>query len=191
MKREFLVGLGLEKEVIDKIMAVHGADMEQSKDTIAEYARKLGEANDKISTLEKASGDAGEIQKKLEDLQQKYDTDTQALQGQLNDRDYVDAISRSIAGANGGKGVKFSSKGAERAFRDALMKDRKEIKDGLLEGFDDYLTAQKDSDPGQFLPDKQMPKIIFPSGSGGAPAGESNGAKFAKQFSAQYESKKE
>lgn len=191
MKREFLVGLGLEKEMIDKIMAVHGADMEQTKDTIAEYARKLGEANDKISTMEKNNGDAADIQKKLNELQQKYDTDTQALQGQLNDRDYADAISRSIAGANGGKGIKFSSKGAERSFRESLMKDRKEIKDGLLEGFEDYLTAQKESDPGQFLPDKKMPKITFPSGGGGAPAGESNGAKFAKQFSAQYEGKKE
>ena len=31
MKREFLRGLGLEKETVDKIMAVNGADLEREK----------------------------------------------------------------------------------------------------------------------------------------------------------------
>ena len=36
------------------------------------------------------------VQQQLNDLQAKYDTDTQALQKQLTDRDYADAMAKAF-----------------------------------------------------------------------------------------------
>ena len=43
MQRKFLEGLGLEKEVVDKIMVAHGADVENLKADRDEYKKQLGE----------------------------------------------------------------------------------------------------------------------------------------------------
>ena len=169
MKREFLEGLGLEKETVDKIMAENGADLEREKAKTTAAKADLADARDKLSTaereldgLKKAGGDAAALQKQLTELQAKYDTDTRALQGQLADRDYGDAISRAIAGKN----LKFSSKSAQRAFTVALRERKLELKDGELTGLDDFIKAQREADPEAFAPDKAPPRIIS-GGSGG------------------------
>ena len=56
MKREFLSGLGLEKETVDKIMEENGKDIEQAKSKYSDYddlkatASKYGEL-EKIAAL--------------------------------------------------------------------------------------------------------------------------------------------
>lgn len=47
-------------------------------------------------TLKQSSGDAAAVQQQLTELQAKYDTDTQALQKQLTDRDYADAMAKAF-----------------------------------------------------------------------------------------------
>lgn len=170
MKREFLEGLGLEKETVDKIMAENGADLERekakttaTKADLADAQGKLSAAQTELEGLKKAGVDIGKLQQQLTDLQAKYDTDTGDLRGQLADRDYSDAITRAISG----KDLKFSSKSAERAFTAALKEQKLELKDGELTGLDDFIKAQKEADPDAFAPDKAPPRIVGPMGGGG------------------------
>lgn len=170
MKRDFLEGLGLEKETVDKIMAENGADLERekakttaAKADLADAQGKLSAAQTELDGLKKSSGDIAAVQKQLTDLQAKYDKDTGDLRGQLADRDYSDAITRAIAG----KSLEFSSKSAERAFTAALKEQKLELKDGELTGLDDFIKAQKEADPDAFAPDKAPPRIVGPMGGGG------------------------
>lgn len=172
MKRDFLEGLGLDKETVDKIMAENGADLEREKSKttaakadLADVQGKLSAAHTELDGLKKSNGDIAAVQKQLEDLQAKYDADIADRDAKLAERDYSDAITRAISG----KGLKFSSKSAERAFIAALKEQHLELKDGELSGLDDFIKSQKESDPDAFVPDKPVPRIVAPTGTGGTP----------------------
>lgn len=172
MKREFLEGLGLEKEVVDKIMAENGADLEKekaktnaAKADLAEAKEKITEVQNERDQLKASNGDVAAVQKKLDDLQAKYDADIADRDNQLAARDYDDAISRAIAG----KSLKFSSKYAEKAFKNLLKEKKLEVKDGELDGLDDFIKEQKAADPDAFAPDKPTAKIVSPTGGGSNP----------------------
>lgn len=174
MKREFLRGLGLEKETVDKIMAVNGADLERekakaaaakaaaAKADLAEAQGKLAAAAEELERLKTSISVMAAMRQQLTDLQAKYDKDTGDLRTQLADRDYSAAVARAITG----KGLKFSSKSAERAFTAALRERRLELKDGELTGLEDFIQAQKEADPEAFAPEKDCRgRVIL----GGAP----------------------
>ena len=169
MTREFLKNLGLEDAVIDNILNENMADIgkEKARTTaakadIADAQGKLSAAVSELETLKKSSGDAAAVQQQLTELQAKYDKDTGDLRTQLADRDYADAIGRAITG----KGLKFSSKSAERAFTAALKEQKLELKDGELTGLDDFIKAQREADPAAFASDRPAPRIITGAGSG-------------------------
>lgn len=186
MKREFLEGLGLEKDAIDKIMSENGADIQREKQATqnakadADALRQQLEDRDKdLETLRKDAGNTQDIQKRLDDLQEKYDTDTKNYKDMLSARDYADAMSQAISGAS----LKFSSRGAERAFRAELKAKGLILKDGTLEGFDDFVKAQREADPDAFAPDKPGPKFARPGGGVGGNEGATNlGIKFAERI---------
>lgn len=170
MTREFLKNLGLEDAAIDNILNENMADIGKekaktaaAKADLADAQGKLADAQSELETLKKAGGDATAVQQQLTELQAKYDKDTGDLRAQLADRDYSDAIGKAITG----KGLKFSSKSAERAFTAALKEQNLELKDGELSGLDDFIKAQKEADPEAFAPDKAPPRFVTGSGSGG------------------------
>lgn len=172
MKRDFLEGLGLEKETVDKIMAENGSDLERekakttaAKADLADVQGKLSAVQTELEGMKKSNGDIAAVQKQLEDLQAKYDADIADRDAKLADRDYSDAITRAISG----KGLKFSSKSAERAFIASLKEQKLELKDGELSGMDDFIKSQKEADPDAFAPDKPVPRIVAPTGTGGTP----------------------
>lgn len=174
MKREFLEGLNLDKDTIDKVLAENGSDIErekaktiQAKADLADAQSQLAERVKDLEELKKTSGDASAVQKKLDELQNKYDTETEQYKTQLAERDYLDAMTAAIAA----KGLKFSSKGAERAFRDDLKAKGLAVKDGALEGFDEFVKSQQELDPGSFAPEKPPAAIVGRVGVGGAPTG--------------------
>ena len=154
MKKEELLNIGLTEEQADKVFAMNGKDIEKHKKA-AEDARADKEAleqqvadRDKdIAELKKTSGDAAKIQEKLDELQGKYDKETEAYKAQLAQRDYQTAIDKAIAD----RGVKFSSKSAEKAFRAGIGDSKLEMKDGALDGFDKYLEKAKSEDPSAFV----------------------------------------
>ena len=187
MKREFLEAMGLDKETVDKILDENSKDIgrekqkaDQAKEDIAAVQQQLADRDKDIETPKALDADG--LKKQLTDLQAKYNTETEQYKAQIADRDYSDAVKQAIAD----KGVKFSSKAAERAFLADLMANRLQIKDGALMGFEAYHKAQLEADPTAFQSDKPSPNIVKPVGAGGPPAGESKGAMFAKQFNAQY-----
>lgn len=170
MTREFLKNLGLEDVAIDNILNENMADIgkEKAKTTaakadLADAQGKLSAATTELEGLKKSNGDIAAVQQQLTDLQAKYDKDTGELRTQLADRDYSDAIARAIVG----KGLKFSSKSAERAFTAALKEQKLELKDWELSGLDDFIKAQREADPEAFAPDKPAPRFATGSGAGG------------------------
>ena len=78
MKTEFLKGLGIEEDVIAKIMSENGKDIEKEKVKVTELNGKLEMANKKVSEYEttiedlKKSAEGNEdFKKKFEELEQK------------------------------------------------------------------------------------------------------------------------
>lgn len=78
MTREYLESLGLEKEVIDKIMAEHGkgiekvkADVEAKETEVETLQGQLKTANEKIEEFEKV--DVEEVQKAAKDYKKKFE----------------------------------------------------------------------------------------------------------------------
>lgn len=192
MKRDFLESLGLDKEVVDKILAENGSDIErekakttQAKADLADAKAQLESRDKDLADLKKNTGDAADVQAKLDELQAKYDKETKELQAQLADRDYTDAITKAIAGANEGKGLHFSSKSARAAFESALREKRLELKDGALTDFDKFVEEQKKADPDAFASDKPAARFAGPVGVGGKPTEtKSRAAQIAEQYQA-------
>lgn len=172
MKRDFLRGLGIEdedtiKKILDENMSDIGKEKDNTKaaqDDLKKARTDLKSAQADLEALRKSNGDISKLQQDLKDLQEKYDTDTADLKGQISARDYSDAITRTISE----KGLKFSSKSAQTAFIAALKEKQLELKDGALSGIDDFISAQKEADPEAFAPEKAPPRFATGSGSGGA-----------------------
>ena len=66
MKRSFLEELGLEKEVIDKIMKENGTDIESAKKDLNSKSDELKIANETIENLKKNASNAEELQKTID-----------------------------------------------------------------------------------------------------------------------------
>lgn len=193
MKREFLEGLGLEKDVIDKILAENGGDIErekakttQAKADLADAQQKLADSTRELDDLKKTNGDVAAVQKKLDELQAKYDTDTQALQGQLAERDNRDALTKAINGYNEGKGIKFTSNGARSSFEGAWTAKNVPLKDGAVDGeaFKAFVAEYQKSDPDTFAPDKPAARFVAPVGVGGKPDSTPANVQMAKAMGA-------
>lgn len=189
MKRDFLESLGLEKDVVDKILDENSRDIgrekqkaDQAKEDLAAAQKSLADRDKDIEELKKSSGDAEGIRKQLEELQGKYTNETAEYKAQIADRDYSDAINKVI----NDKGIKFSSKAAERAYVADLKSKGLKLENGVFEGFDEWHKAQMDADPSAFQTGKPAPTFAKPVGTGGAPKAEGLGAMYAKQFNAQY-----
>lgn len=189
MKREFLEGLGIAKELIDKILDENSRDIgrekqkaDQAKEDLAAMQEQLTARDKDIEELKKNSGDAEDIRKQLDELQSRYTKETEEYKAQLADRDYSDAMTRTVAE----KGIKFSSKAAEKAYLADLKAKNLTLKDGVLDGFEEWHKTQLEADPTAFRSDKPFPVFAKPVGGGGAPVSEGKGAMFAKQFNAQY-----
>lgn len=170
--REILSAAGVDeehmKEAANKIISGHLESVNALRLDVEKYrgdAEKLPGLEKELETLKKAGGDVATVQQQLTDLQAKYDADIADRDAKLADRDYSDAITRAISG----KDLKFSSKSAERAFIAALKEQRLELKDGELGGVDDFIKSQKEADPDAFAPDKPVPRIVAPTGTGGTP----------------------
>lgn len=87
MKTDFLKSLGLEDDVISKIMAENGKDIEKEKAKTTEATAKLEESKTKISEyetkineLQTSSGDAEKFKTELETLQKKIADEKEAAE---------------------------------------------------------------------------------------------------------------
>jgi seryl-tRNA synthetase len=76
MERKFLKDLGLADDVIEKVMAENGKDIEglksageTSKTTIADLQKQIGDRDKQLDDLKKSSGDNEALKKQITDLQ--------------------------------------------------------------------------------------------------------------------------
>lgn len=191
MKREQLKALGLTDEQIERVMTENGNDVNKVKADLSSVQAQLATAQSELnatkqelSTAKAQNGSAAEVQKQLTELQAKYDKETRELQEKLTAKDYDAAISTAIAGADKGKGLKFSSKSAERAFCAALKQKALKLENGALQGFDDFLKEQREADPDAFVAQSTKPQPRFTGGSGSSnPAPqEPDNVKLAKEL---------
>lgn len=170
MKQEDLTALGLQEEQAKNVLALHEKELGKAfsareglkaeNDTLKS---QLEQRDADIEALKKTAGDTEALTAKLTELQGKYQADTEKLQEQLSARDYNDAIRSAIES----KGVKFSSKAAERAFMADLREKQLKLDNGALMGFDDFLTAQKTADPSAFMDQGAIPHFSQGSHQGG------------------------
>ena len=79
MKRDFLEGLGLDKDTVDKILDENSRDIgrekqkaDQAKEDLNAARQQLADRDKDIEDLRKSSGDAESVRKQLEDLQGRY-----------------------------------------------------------------------------------------------------------------------
>lgn len=85
MKRDFLQSLGLEKEVIDSIMAEYGKSVQSHQKEVADLVHELNAAQDKATD--------GELQDKYDELSKKY----QELEGSHGEAQATLALLKSGA----------------------------------------------------------------------------------------------
>jgi chromosome segregation ATPase len=105
MKREFLEKLNIEKEVIDKIMAEAGKDVEALKSQVETLKtsetglkEQITQRDKDLSELKKSAGDSADLKTQYEELQTKYKAETKALSDKITDTQLSAAIKVAVAG---------------------------------------------------------------------------------------------
>lgn len=105
MQRKFLEDLGLEKDVIDKIMTENGNDINKAKADLEEVKGQLKTSQEQVETLTKElktakekAGDNEELKTQLENAIKKQKEDSEAYNKQLKDIKLTNAIKLAVAG---------------------------------------------------------------------------------------------
>lgn len=165
MKREFLEGLGLEKEVIDKIMTENGNDINKAKSDYDEMKIQLNTANNTIKERDKQieslkKVDAEALQAEITKLQEENKEATKKYQSDLKDIKLTNAIKLAIAGK-----VHDEDMAASLFDKSKLVL----TDEGKVAGLDEQLEVIKKDKGFLFKTDKV--DTHYDPNSGGAPTG--------------------
>lgn len=169
LNREFLKGLGLEDDAIDKIMAEHGKTVNKTKeqlDTLTterdDLQNQLKSRDEQLEELKKI--DAEGLQAKIQELQKENEQSVQEWQGKLQQQQFDFALKDALTNA------KVRNPKAAKA-----LLDLESIKlDGeTLLGLEDQLKTIKESDPYLFEEEKpqENQKPTFTTGQHQKPGG--------------------
>ena len=164
MKREELKKINLTDEQIDKVMSLHGADVESSKSKIDELNKtneslqsQIAERDKDLKTLKKQAGDNEELTNQFKELQSKYKQDTDNLTKELQQTKINSAVDSAL-----GKAKVRNTKAAKAL----LNMDEVKINDkGELEGLEDQINELQKSDG--YLFDQGSKEPYKPQGGGG------------------------
>lgn len=107
MKRDQLKELGLQDDVIDKVMSMNGADIEKAKSSNAEMAEEneslkaqIAERDKDLKNLRKNAKDNEELSNSYKELQTKYDKDTTDLSNKLSKIRLNSALDNALIKSN-------------------------------------------------------------------------------------------
>lgn len=148
MKREDLKTLGLTEEQIDKVMTLHGSNVEDLKTANAKVdtlTTQLKEANSQIDTLNKKvseSGNIDDLKKEMADLKTDYESQIESMK-------YDHEVNTFLAGVN------FSSELVKKAVTAEFKEKGFKLSDGKLLGAEDYISELKKSQPNAFAEEKK------------------------------------
>lgn len=162
MKREFLEGLGLSKEVIDKVMAENGSDIESFKNKISELTTERDGAKEQLTKRDadiaelKKSAEASEALKtQLTALEVKYQQDTTELSTKLAKQSFDTKLELALTG-------KVKNVKAAKALLDI---EKIQLKEDKLEGLDTQLETLRTSDSYLFVEQTPPKNPIPPKGN--------------------------
>ena len=168
MKREFLEKYGLAKEQIDEILNENGndinkakADAETLKTQVEEYKDQLAKRDADIEELSKQTGNSAELQTSLNDLQAKYEADTQALNDKVAETTRNSAIELALTKA-GAKNFK-----ATKALLDL---EAIEVTNEGIKGLDEQIASLTESESYLFGTGEDTGQFV----NGGNPQGSQN-----------------
>jgi len=170
MNREFLKGLGLEDEAIDKIMAEHGKSLNSVKEKaekadtlesqIEDYKTQLADRDQQLNDLsEKAKGNE-ELTAQIEELKQQNETTKTDYEEKLQQQAFEHKLESTLTGA------KVKNVKAVKALLD--LESIKLDGDKLL-GLDDQLNGLKESESYLFDSEEKpnSPTIVTPGNPNG------------------------
>ena len=153
ISREKLIKIGLSNEQMEKIVALHGADIEELKaksdELINSKTEELKKANESLQSqiaerdkdlksLKKQVGDNEELTNQFKDLQSKYKQDTENLSKELQQTKLNSAVDSAL-----GKAKVRNTKAAKALLNldDIQLNDK-----GELEGLDNQISSLQKSD---------------------------------------------
>lgn len=167
MQRKFLEELGLDKEVIDKVMQEHGKTVEKHKKDLEAANEKSKNLETELETTNKTLGEATSqieqfksmdiegIKKSAEEWKGKYDNFQKEAEAQkvefakqMEAKEYEHAAKEFVGGH------KFSSEFTKSAFMKEFLAKELKLENGKFLGADDYINGFKESNPGVFLEDQ-------------------------------------
>ena len=159
MEREFVKGLGLEKDAIDKIMAENGKDIELEKGKVKDIQSQLVTANNTIKerdkqleTLKNSPDNPETLKQQIQQLQDDNKAKDEAHQKEIKELKVNSALEKALTNA------KAKNAKAVQALLD-LGDDVELNEDGTIKGLDEKIKALKKSDAYMFNDDKQTVKI--------------------------------
>lgn len=156
MKRDFLKDLGLEDEVINKIMAENGKDIEKHKTDRDAYKTKyedtkqlLDDANTTIQSYKDM--DIEGIKKSAEDWKTKYETDTTALNDKIAQQEYDHKADKFL------DKYEFSSNLVRNAVLNQFKEKKFKLENDAFLGADDFMKHLQENEPGVFKTSSPTP----------------------------------
>lgn len=171
MNREFLKGLGLEDEVIDKIMKEHGQTVNGLKEKanktetlegqIEDYKQQLVDRDKQLDELSKKAKGNEELTAQIDELKQQNKATKNEYEQKLQEQAFEHTLKDALASA------KVRNPKAAKALLD--LESIKLDGDKLL-GLEDQLKTIKESDPYLFEEEKEPtppPHIVAPGNPSG------------------------
>ncbi|MEB3365051.1 phage scaffolding protein [Lactobacillus sp. R2/2] len=172
ISRDKLLKIGLSNEQMEKIIALHGADIEELKaksdELINSKTEELKKANESLQsqiaerdkdlkTLKKQAGDNEELTNQFKELQSKYKQDTDNLTKELQQTKLNSAVDSAL-----GKAKVRNAKAAKAL----INMDEVKLNDkGEVEGLDEQISSLQKSDG--YLFDQGNKEPYQPQGGGG------------------------
>lgn len=168
MNREFLKGLGLEDDAIDKVMAEHGKTVNATKgelDSIKterdDLKTQLTDRDTQLQTLSEQVKDNEELTKEIEKMKSGNEEKVNELQQKLDQQAFDFSLENAL------KDAKVRNPKAVKALLDA---EKIKLDGETLLGLDDQLTTLKESDAYLFETEENpesTPQIVTPGNPDG------------------------
>lgn len=149
MKREDLKSWGVADDIIDKIMAQNGRDIESAKGEAESVRLSASKKDEEITALKQA----------VSEWETKYNKSAKEAADQLARQ--KTAYEREKATDEFFKGVEFSSALARESAVSRFNQKAFELKDGKFDGADDWLKALRKEAPEAFKAQQPQNKPSF------------------------------
>ena len=159
MKREFLKELGLEKEVIDKIMEENGKDINSTKEDMQ------SELNNKDTEIKNLNNQLAEVQKEIKTYQ---DLDVDAIKGKAKElEDKLIKAEEALQTERNNTILQKALAGSNAHDLDLLTMtlDQSKLifKDGAVEGLEEQIKVLQESKPFLFKEVKESKEETNPT----------------------------